>query len=245
MSHDERRKFLERTAFEHFCAVEQFEFDSLLQPEPNAPDIVAEIRGAGKVGFELVDLNDGDYLREENTRPEAQLLVTGFHQEMQPEQKARFDSKLGDAWITVHFDAAYGKPGVKRTLGPFFQALSDLPDRFAGQPFHKNTKDRLEGIEFAFISRIMSLKGPEFRATSSGYVVPLDLARLEKKLDTKYVCDAPVELLAYATEIRHDNDDQAIPRIVIPLLPESAYRRVWIFQTLLGQVQCFDRAQIA
>jgi hypothetical protein len=67
------------------------------------------------------------------------------------------------------------------------------------------------------------------------------LTKLEQKLGKRYESDVPVELLAYAAEISRASDDESIPEILNRLMPDSVYRRVWIFEQLLRRAKCYQR----
>jgi hypothetical protein len=69
----------------------------------------------------------------------------------------------------------------------------------------------------------------------------LNLAKLEEKLGKTYQSDAPIELLAYAAEISRMSDDARIPEILDQMMPDSVYRRVWIFEQLLRKATCHVR----
>jgi hypothetical protein len=60
----EAKRAHERWTFEAFCAAANLPLvpGSIEQPEPPAPDLVAEFAGAGRIAFELVRLNDPDQL---------------------------------------------------------------------------------------------------------------------------------------------------------------------------------------
>ncbi len=54
----------ELRTFQQFCDAAGFKIipDTVSQPNPPAPDLIAELEGEGRVAFELVRLNDPDQL---------------------------------------------------------------------------------------------------------------------------------------------------------------------------------------
>jgi hypothetical protein len=70
----------------------------------------------------------------------------------------------------------------------------------------------------------------------------LNIGALEAKLDKTYESDRPVELLAYAMEVSRQADDDAIKALVDERMPGSSYRRVWVYEHMLGKATCHYRS---
>lgn len=238
-----RQKGHELEVFRRFCAIQPFEIvrATVVQLPPPAPDISVEIVGDGVVGFELVCIDDISYLRGLNLMPESAKLLTEFHGALSPGDRAAFDDRYRDAMLHVHFVDTAGQRGVRRTLRGLFEALINLPADFEG-PALNNGRTRVAGIRHVFISRHKSFSGPEFGTPASGMVTGLNLAALEAKFDNTYENEGrPVELLAYAMEISRLADDEAIKSLLDRQLPKSSYRRVWIYEHMLGTAVCHHR----
>jgi hypothetical protein len=99
-------------------------------------------------------------------------------------------------------------------------------------------------LALIYISRIKTGGRPYFRSLTLGFVLPLQVEEIERKLQKRYDTQAPLELLAYIEngEVRHQSDVDKITEIAARLLPASQFRRVWVFEGLFRQIGlCFNR----
>ena len=238
-----RQKAHELALFELFCATKPFEIieGSVTQPLPPAPDICVEIVGAELVGFELVCIDEPSYLRGLNLMPESARLLAEFHEGLAAAERASFDSLYSDALLHVHFVDTAGQRGVRRTLRRLFDALMRLPVGLKG-PALEDHQTRVDGVQHVYISRHASFSGPEFSTPASGMLTGLNIGALEAKLDNTYeLSGRPVELLVYAMEISRVADDEAIRALLDERMPGSSYRKVWVFEHMLGKAVCHHR----
>jgi hypothetical protein len=242
MSHADRRKLFERAAFERFCDASELQIldGTFEQPPDPAPDIRATIVGQGPIAFELVCLDDDASQERLNLMGDAQALTLQYHQALHPDRRAAFDTAFGDAYMMIAFLSTSGKRGVRKALPALFETLMRLPKGAKGQVLNHYSV-RAEGVERVNIARDSSIQGPEFTTSTGGFVGSLNLAKLEEKLGKTYQSDAPIELLAYAAEISRMSDDARIPEILDQMMPDSVYRRVWIFEQLLRKATCHVR----
>jgi hypothetical protein len=242
MSHADRRKLFERATFERFCDASDLQIldGSFAQPPEPAPDIRATIVGEGPIAFELVCLDDDASQERLNLLGDAQALTRQYHQALHPNRRAAFDAAFGDAYMMIAFESTSGKRGVRKALPGLFETLMQLPRGAKGQVFDHYSV-RADGIERVHIARDSSIHGPEFTTSTGGYVGSLNLTKLEEKLHRTYQSDVPIELLAYAAEISRMSDDERIPEILDRMMPDSVYRRVWIFEQLLRKATCHVR----
>jgi hypothetical protein len=243
MSHGDRTRLFELATFQRFCNACDLEIApgaAVQQLEPPAPDILATIVGQGPIAFELVCLDDDASQERLNLMADAQSLTRQYHRELEPGRRAAFDAAFGDALMMIAFVPTSGKRGVRKALPGLFEALMRLSPGAKGQAFGYDNAPP-DGVERVNIARDSSIDGAEFTMLTGGYVGPLNLAKLEEKLGKTYQSDAPVELLAYAAEISRQSDDEEIPQILDRLMPDSAYRRVWIFEQLQRKAICHVR----
>lgn len=240
---ERHQKSHERALFEKFCSIRPFEIidGTLTQPPPPAPDICVEVVNDGLVGFELVCIDEVSYLRGLNLMPESAKLLADFHETLVPDRRAAFDKRYGDAMLHVHFIDTSGKRGVRRSLPALFDALLRLPAGINGPALEDQTT-RVDGVQHVYISRDKSFKGPEFGTPSSGMLSGLNIGALEAKLDNAYeLGDRPIELLAYAMEVSRQADDDAIKALLDARAADSSYRRIWIYEHMLGKAVCHCR----
>jgi hypothetical protein len=241
-----RKKAHELALFKRFCNIKPFEIveGTLTQPPPPAPDIRVEILGNGFVGFELVCVDEPAYLRGLNLMPESARLLTDFYERrLSAGERSAFDERYRNAMLHVHFADTAGQRGVRRTLRPLFDALMRLPAGLQG-PSLEDQLTRVDGVQYVYISRDESFSGPEFTTPTSGMLTGLNIGALEAKLDKTYESDRPVELLAYAMEVSRQADDDAIKALVDERMPGSSYRRVWVYEHMLGKATCHCRSAV-
>jgi hypothetical protein len=107
MSGADRKVIDERSIFERFCAAASLEVTpgSVVQPEPPAPDLQAEIVGAGTVAFELVRLNDDDHLMRFSFMQQTLLLLHKEFAALDAATHAALSAKYADGLIAVHSGA--------------------------------------------------------------------------------------------------------------------------------------------
>jgi hypothetical protein len=238
---DRRQKAHESAVFGRFCSLNPFEIvpGTVTQPPPPAPDIRVDIVGDGLVGFELVNIDDIGYLRGLNLMPESAKVLADFHEGLSELERSEFDAKYKDAMLHVHFVDSAGLRGVRRTLAPLFAALTSLSPAIEGPVLNDGA---VRGLQHVYISRGESLSGPEFGTPSSGMIEGLNLDALEAKLGNTYEnAGRPVELLAYAMEISRQADDDAINALLDAQMPASSYRKVWIYEHMLGKAVAHSR----
>jgi hypothetical protein len=243
MSHADRRKLFERAAFMRFCEVQQFQIepDSLRQPELPTPDILVKLRGRGEIAFELVSLEDDAQTQRMNLMmAQSGTILTNFRDSLPAQRRADFDRRFGDTAISVHIASARGSRDIQGALDQMSSRLMTIPEGFTGPAF-ANHPDKIAGVDRVYIARDPTWTGPQLSTTSGGYVLRLNLGKLQEKMRKTYDCAVPVELLAYAAEVAHLADETEIPRLVRDLLPQSGYRGVWIFEDLLRRATCYDR----
>ena len=129
---------------------------------------------------------------------------------------------------------------MRKSLEGLFDALMSLPTEFTGLAFG-NQDDVVPGVERVYIGRREDWAAPAFNTPSSGYVMRLNRSKLVEKLAKTYVCEGPVDLIAYVPEIAHVQDESEIPYLIRMLLASSGYRCIWVFEELQRRVTVFDR----
>ena len=69
-------------------------------------------------------------------------------------------------------------------------------------------------------------------------MLPLVADRIGAKLQKRYQCAAPLDLLAYVHwgELAHMNATDEIVTVVNRYLPGSQFRQVWLYEELLRRV---------
>jgi hypothetical protein len=79
---------------------------------------------------------------------------------------------------------------------------------------------------------------PYFKTQTAGYVFPLAADRIGEKLQKRYQCREPLNLLAYVDwgELAHINAADEIAAVVSQHLAGSQFRQVWVYEGLLRRV---------
>jgi hypothetical protein len=222
-----------------FCTAAELPLvpSSIEQPEPPAPDLIAELQGIGRVAFELVRLNNPDHL----TRFRLMQLMPAFlarqFAALPTDRHQSLTAKYIDGHIIVDFHGAASLAQRRRALPYVWDVLDGLPDGYQGKVDLYGREPPAE-LAMIWINRVKTAGGPRFRSQTVGYVLPLRVEEIERKLQKRYDTQAPLELLAYVEngEIAHLNDAARITEVVERLLPTSQFRRVWVFEGLLRQV---------
>jgi hypothetical protein len=229
----------ERRHFEMFCTAAELPLvpGSIEQPEPPAPDLVAEFQGMGRVAFELVRLNDPDHL----TRFRLMQQMPGFLERqfaaLPVERHQALTAKYIDAHIIVDFHGAATLAQRRRVLPYVWEVMEGLPDGYQGKVDLYGREPPAE-LSMIWINRIITGGRPWFRSQTAGFVLPLRVEEIERKLQKRYDTEAPLELLAYVEngEVAHQSDVDQITEIVARLLPTSQFRRVWVYEGLLRRI---------
>jgi hypothetical protein len=229
----------ERRHFEWFCQAAELPLipGCIEQPEPPAPDIIAEFAGLGRIAFELVRLNDPDHLTRLRLLHQMPGFLDGQLAALQVERRQALTAKFRDAYITIDFQGAASLAQRRQAMPFVWDMLDAVPDDFRGAVdlYGKNPPAELSMI---WVSRIKTDGRPYFRSQSIGYVLPLRPEEITGKLRKSYATDHPLELLAYVEngEMAHLNAEREIREVVNRWLPGSQFRRVWVFEGLLRNV---------
>jgi hypothetical protein len=199
-----------------------------------------ELRGHGLVAFELVSLEDDTQMPRMNLMAESGQILKEFHRSLPTQRRAAFNDRFGDSAISAHIASARGSRDIERALDEMFSRPMMMPEGFTGPAF-AYPPNQIAGIDRVYIARDPTWTGPQLSTSSGGYVLRLNLAKLEEKMLKTYDCGVAIELLAYAPEVAHLSDDAETPRLVRDLLPQSGYRRVWIFEDIQCRATPCDR----
>jgi hypothetical protein len=230
----------ELRTFEQFCAAAGLTIvpGTVGQPVAPAPDIIAEIEGAGRVAFELVRLNDSDQLTRVNLMQQTPQLLAAAFEVLPPDMHARLCSMYADGIIKVQFRGAVD-PGQRKKALPFiWKTLAERPAGFSGK-VDLWELGAPEAIELIWVTRGKTVGGiPNFESQTAGYVLPLAAGRIGEKLQKRYECAEPLELLAYVHwgELAHANAADEIASVVNRHLSGSQFRQVWVYEGLLRRV---------
>lgn len=230
----------ELRTFRQFCDAAALKIvpDTIRQPDPPTPDLIAELEGEGRVAFELVRLNDPDQLTRLSLMQQTpQFLQTEFGA-LPLDQRADLTAKYRDGIITIHFRGPVDL-GLRRKALPFIWAtLAVQPVGFSGKVdlWDLGAPD---AVELIWVNRGKTVDDvPYFKTQTAGYVLPLVADRIGEKLQKRYQCTEPLDLLAYIHwgELAHANAADEIAAVVNRHLSGSQFRQVWVYEGLLGQV---------
>jgi hypothetical protein len=239
----------ERRIFLRYCGARGLVPGNITQPTPPAPDIIADLPGHGRVAFELVRVNHDDEIISNNLGLESRDFLAEQFAQLPTPQHERLSAMYSDAEVTLKFSPV-ANPGQRKRVLPFVWTL--LETRPAGatgwlfQDADKWLTTCVPGdLETVYVSRLArQTGGPQFSTISTGFPIPVQIDRVIEKLQKRYECAEPLELLAYAdgSEFSFEDDLTALGEAVRLHLPGSRFRRVWGFEeiqrkvTLIGEL---------
>lgn len=200
--------------------------------QPDAPDIVAEIAGKGRIAFELVCVDPrSEFFRWEHFTKTGERLTTEYAQLPEPQRK-RLSVLLSDAEISVMLPRTTRWRDLQ--LSALWALLERIPTRFNGQ-----VRCAPNLAEWLWITRTKGIVGPVFRSLSSGEIPRVASDEIEAKLARHYKCSEPLELLAYTEhiDIAHQADIEAIGQLAASRLPRSCFRKLWLFDGFLRKLE--------
>jgi hypothetical protein len=222
----------ERKIFEVLAPLIGFEVvpDSITQPDP--PDIVCEVVGLGQVGIELVALDAPRTRSRLDNMPTTDEAWDRALTTWPTDKREALGADFRDAYFSIAFRNEAGLRDRTAALKALQTFLLDNPG-FKGvvAPSSIGCPRNFESLT---IHRGSVKNGPKFSHFSAGRWSPPHTVALEAKLRPgryAHVC-VPLELFAYAV---HDEPDLALgslehlQNVVVGLLPQSAFRRVHVF----------------
>ncbi len=234
----------ERRVFVEFCRAAGLPVipESIQQPQPDPPDIIADIEGQGRVTFELVRLNHDDELHSRKLLTESSYFLSEQFAKVADPQRTRLAAMYADAHVLVQFTATADAGRRKRALPFLWAFLESRPAGAKGELYRvypwQVTCAPAE-LQMVYVSRWPEKHaGPEFNCQSASYAYPIQIERVVEKLRTPYGRKGSLELLAYVDfgEISFARDLPALEAAVREHLPGSAFRRVWAFEEMLNRV---------
>jgi hypothetical protein len=206
--------------------------ESITQPDP--PDILCEIEGLGKIGFELVQLDEQLELRR------MKYLGRGpeFWEDVLRDTPREVVGRHRAAQINVAFDATANQAQRREALKLIAEALRERPEGAEGTLFEKMPK----GLEAAELRRFRTMTdGPLMREVSGlsvkfepGRAAPvgIDLERIQSKIDHySKGWGMRAELLAYARwGMPFSDQAHEAPSFLSSRFPGGIFQRGWIFE---------------
>jgi hypothetical protein len=239
MSHPDWKRLHEAAIFEAFCAAEALApiVGSIEQPEPPAPDLIADFGPLGRIAFELVRLNDSEQLTRMALMSKTPAFLDEAFARLPSELRSGVADKFADGIITIEFKGAVDFAQRRAALPFVWATLDSLPRGFTGK-VDLWPLDAPSALQMIWVNRGATGGRPWFKTQTSGYVLPLCANRIAEKLQKRYETREPLELLAYVDfgELAHLGAAEEIAAIVNQLLPGSQFRRVWVYEGLLRRV---------
>ena len=208
----------ELRTFEQFCDAADLKVvaGSIQQPDPPAPDLIAEFSDAGKCAFELVRLNDPDQLTRMSLMHQTPQFLQAEFAALPADRHADLSSKYADGIITIQFRGAVHLARRREALPFIWDTLGAQPVGFSGKVdlWGLGAPD---AVELIWVNRGRTVGGlPYFKTQTAGYVLPLAADRIGAKLEKRYQCTEPLDLLAYVHwgELAHMNAADEIVAVV-------------------------------
>jgi hypothetical protein len=234
----DRKRAAERAVFERFAATAEIRVvpGSLVQPDPPAPDIAADIEGAGRIAFELVRLDADDEFLSRRMFLEARELLDSEFQKLPEPQRTAIETKFSSSGIAVEFHRFADTAARRRALAMVWPLIEDLPASHDGEV--DMCGRAIQDVESLWVIPEPERTSLYFRSFIVGSPMPVHAERLSEKLQRRYVCAEPLELLAYneVEQLAHLADEQRIRDAVESQIAGSQFRRVWVFDGYLNRV---------
>lgn len=165
--------------------------DSIEKRQPPQPDILCEIKGKGKVAFEMVELVDSGFSRRLHGGVD---LRRQFKKTC--EQRPAMKNSFGDAFIYVEFHSHLSKQKRNECVARIVNLLLKMPPNFEGDvPLNK--EPRLAKVVKDLAVQRGNFKEPFFGTIPAGRRVDRSLSLIKQKFKKSYKTTAPIELLAY------------------------------------------------
>jgi len=232
MSMKLRKKEFEQRVFEVLAPLAGLQIVRGTISQPDPPDIVCDIVGRGRIGFELVSID------AEETRVRLDnMLATDEAWERAlatwpPDSQPIVARETQDIFFVITFSNDAGLRDRTRALRRIQEFLVTHPGHEGVLPPEATGRD--SKIRAAIAHRRPAINGPKFSHFSVGSWLPPQVAKIEEKLRPGRYCetDIPMELFAYAV---HDEPDlqlgslEQLQDAITKMLPGSAFRRAYIF----------------
>ena len=225
----------ERDVFIAFSKVAPFVVlpDTIENRRPPEPDILCQIDGMGKVGFELTELIDEDYMAHIGMLFNTKKFLSDYWKNgLDQEDSALFNKKYKGALLHFEFSPETKFKERKTAAKKAFIKLLNLPDTYDGEVL-KDDPDLVPALKWVNIIRN---NFAELIIDTSSYVRPGNPTALviTKKFRKKYQCNYPIELLAHINwgimpyeEVWKASAKEASSRI-----SKSHFRKIWVFDNI-------------
>lgn len=228
---DQQSKELE--VFHEFAKVSSLviSVQSISSASPPKPDIVCRVHGEGIVGFELVELIDPSFASRIDLQYKTKRALTDYPKNsLNPTKYELFKQRFSNAHLWFRFDNSSGFIKRSKHFPRIFDHLLDLPEGFEGETL-KNDPNYLPTLKLVRVVR-GNFVGPIFDPEAFGWLADKTKETILQKLSKTYVCDYPIELLAYIDNsptlpegVWRSNAEDAIQS----QFAKSQFRRVWIY----------------
>lgn len=221
----------ERAVFLEFVPASGLTIDpeSVKSRNPPAPDIVCEISGRGRVGFELTELIDQDFMARLSLLGKTKRhLSETWKSKLSDEDSSEFQRKYSNALLHfVYEDGATLRDREGATIIAL-QALLALADGIEGAiPGPPELSPVIREVR---ISR-GTFSGPILDVDSFGWLGDPTSEACRKKLSKHYECDYPIELLAYVEFdlLPPEGAWQGAIEELSESFTKSQFEKVWVF----------------
>lgn len=230
----------EREVFEAFASVAPLNVipDTIENRSPPEPDILCEIEGLGRVGFELTELIDQNFMARLNLMFKTKEHLSKYwRSELTDAECDAFKNKYANALIHVVYVEGVSLSRRISISPALFKALIGLPEGQEGTNLRgeKTLSGRVREVRV----RRGDLVGPIVDVDSFGWLGDPTYDALSKKFEKKYECDYPIELLAHIeTDLLPPNGawiaaaDEAVTQ-----LSNSPFTRLWVFDRTDGTIK--------
>jgi hypothetical protein len=227
----------ERQVFELFARAARLPVvaGSIEQPEP-APDVLCGIDGLGRVAFELTRLDDTAELTSKLLWLSTGKLWEQTLAGLSDEQRSDLRHRYADADIALVFVEHADQRKRRAAIQGLALHLLTLLSGYSGS-VRVDSRQAI-AIRSAEIRRYAMRHGPLVRELHASWLKPVDLSRIDKKLDPgEYTVSERLELLAYSRwNGPLASDARDFHAYLAARIPGSRFARAWLFEVMTGRV---------
>jgi hypothetical protein len=203
--------------------------ESILKKDPPKPDIECNVKGVGKIAFELTELIDRNFANMVGKQIETKTALDRHFDDLDRIVKKDFLKKYLDAIIFIHFENSLSFRQRKKLFPFIFQHLLDLSYDFEGDSLYyiPELKGKLRRIT---ISR--GVNGPIFDDVPVSSIGDPTVLAIKAKFSKRYSTNYPLHLLSFIDLNPMFPDHIWLPKAreyTEQNIENSQFEKLWIF----------------
>lgn len=208
---------------------------SIRKHNPPYPDISCRIKDLGQVAFELVEIVDPEAKQRLSESLRLKDRVERMANALPPEKRRALSISVGDASIGITARKDVARQDFAGAIASLLDQLLWVPPGHRG-PFRLD-RSSPAATAFESVDVFRGVRGPLFDAIDGGWVHDPTVEIIKQKFGKRYVCEVPVELLAYhGFPYRFEAVKPSLQAFLEDGLQSSSFRRVWVYSRMLRRI---------